>query len=367
MKSWSTWVLVAALASVAAVPFLAAPATAPAQQQPSVDQLIERLNSDDFHAREAATRALLEREDALPALRKALRSRHTEVRRRAGEILKSLQAKSSPKRKQRLLARIKDGQVDEFIDQMLAQPDQVDEQTWQALLDLTKRILARANKQGGKRIPFPVVGRRRDEAVLPEVIDNGDIRNRRALANRLTSDCGAVGSVLVSQGPCRFEQRVVQSIVFVNGDLDVISPAGAGLIGNCVVFCDGSIETGDVGKSVLIATGPIKITVKHPDAVVIPNARNALGLLKLFDTRQAGVEVEEARAGVVVKAVLDGKPFAKAGVRAGDRVLAIGGKKLANMEQFRRAVRRGAMANEDVALTLERSGRKLEITVPLTD
>jgi HEAT repeat protein len=55
--------------------------------KPSVAELIEQLNSRDFKKREAATRALMKRDDALPALREALKSSHAEVRRRAALIL----------------------------------------------------------------------------------------------------------------------------------------------------------------------------------------------------------------------------------------------------------------------------------------
>jgi S1-C subfamily serine protease len=101
--------------------------------------------------------------------------------------------------------------------------------------------------------------------------------------------------------------------------------------------------------------------------VVILNAREPLGLLKLFDVRQAGIEVGPSGAGVEVRKVVAGSPFARAGFRVGDRVTAADGQKFSSPGQFRRAVRRGTMANEDVVFTVRQAGRTLDLAVALTD
>jgi S1-C subfamily serine protease len=90
--------------------------------------------------------------------------------------------------------------------------------------------------------------------------------------------------------------------------------------------------------------------------------------LKFYDVKQSGIEVQQAKEGVVVKKVHKGKPFAKAGVQEGDRLLALDGTKIDSLDVFRRLVRRNAMANNDIVLTVERPGKgKLNLTVELTD
>jgi len=65
--------------------------------EPTIQQLIERLGSDDYATREAATKALIARGDvAVPALEKAVKAEDVEVRMRAGRALRSIQEKEAP-------------------------------------------------------------------------------------------------------------------------------------------------------------------------------------------------------------------------------------------------------------------------------
>src|SRR5262249_33255349 len=117
----------------------------------------------------------------------------------------------------------------------------------------------------------------------------------------------------------------------------------------------------------LIATGTVRVTDLDDDTIVIQKTDNPLGLLKLYNTRQAGIEVEEKENTVRVKTVLDGKPFAKAGFKVGDQVLAVNGEKLTKREEFRKAVRRAAMANKEAVFKVQWLQNVVEIKVPLTD
>jgi hypothetical protein len=350
-------------------------ADAPAKDQPSVEQLINRLDSDDYPTREEATRALAGRVEALPALRRALRCGSPEVRGRAAGILRVLRPQASKQRVPRLLARIKDGQADLFIDQMLAMPGQVDDTAWEALTGLAEAIRLQANKEHKKTVPFPEIEKRGKlwRTATPARINgldkDRDLDSWRALAYQVFGRSGVVRCLLVSQGPVRCDMHIGYSIVFANGDIKVANPDGhgAGTICDSIVFCDGSIETDDVARCILIATGTVKIKgANEGNVVVIQNAREPLGL-KLFDVRQAGLEVGPSGAGVEIRKVVAGSPFAQAGFRVGDRVTAAAGTKVTGPEQFRRVVRRGSMANEDVVFTLRRAGHTLDLAVALTD
>jgi hypothetical protein len=377
MKSSMAWLSCALIAGAAALGLARgmAPDT-PAKDQPSVEQLIERLDSADFPAREEATRALMGRLEALPALRQARRSGSPEVRRRATRIIEVLRAQANKRRVPRLLERVKGGQVDQFIDQMLAMPRQVDDPAWDALAALAEAIRQRANKEYKKTVPFPDMEKMGKlwRTATPDRIDGLFDKSRflsgwRALAYQVSDRNGVVYCILVCQGPIRGDSQIGHSVVFANGDIRLAGPnGGAGTICDSIVFCEGSIETDDVARCILIATGTITIKgANEGNVVVIPNAREPLGLLKLFDVRQAGVAVGPAGAGVVVSEVRAGSPFARAGFQVGDRVTAADGKKVSNPEQFRRVVRRGTMAEEDVVFTVQRAGRTLDIPVALTD
>jgi HEAT repeat protein len=70
-----------------------------------VERLLERLGHDDFEVREQAARELSVRDDALPAVRRALRSPDPEVRQRAAQILEKLESRRTQRSLQRTAAR----------------------------------------------------------------------------------------------------------------------------------------------------------------------------------------------------------------------------------------------------------------------
>jgi hypothetical protein len=326
-------------------------------------------------------RLLAERPEALPALQKALASDSVEVRRKAEAIIDEIQTRLTEQKARRILTLVKHGEADQFIDQMAAAPDRADAATWQAVMDLTQNIIAQANKANGKNTPFPVVATAGpgSKSYLSSVrlasvdeLKGGTLSDRRVIAHqdkeRQISNGQITRCLLISPGSVRSNGSLLWSVVFANGDIAISCPARTGHIYNSVVYCDGSIEVDNVEKSILIATGPIKIKGKiDAESIIIEKTDTPLGLLKLYDTRQAGIEVEEKEDGVRVKAVLEGKPFAKAGFKVGDQVLAINGEKLTKREDFRKGVRRAAMANKEAVFKVQRPQNVVEIKVPLTD
>ncbi len=77
-----------------------------------------------------------------------------------------------------------------------------------------------------------------------------------------------------------------------------------------------------------------------------------------------GVYMESAEGVVLVRQVAPGSAAAAAGIRPGDRVLAVNGEP---MERAGQVIRRVAAQppDEPLRLSLEREGRRLELTVPL--
>src|SRR5262245_52021809 len=63
-----------------------------------IDKLVLQLGSDRYREREAATRALMQMAEALPALQKAVQSGDLELQRRASHILESWHAQETKTR-----------------------------------------------------------------------------------------------------------------------------------------------------------------------------------------------------------------------------------------------------------------------------
>ena len=93
--------------------------------------------------------------------------------------------------------------------------------------------------------------------------------------------------------------------------------------------------------------GKEKCVVRTGDAV-------PLGFIRFFDPAEAGVEASADADGVRVQSVTKDKPFAAAGLRAGDVITAVGDEKidpsgtaLDEFDSFRRPLRKALAADEE--------------------
>ena len=77
---------------------------------------------------------------------------------------------------------------------------------------------------------------------------------------------------------------------------------------------------------------------------------------------EGGIDLEQFR----VESVVEDKPLAKAGVQAGDVVLAVDAAKPDSVESFRRQLRRAVAKGEGV-LKLRRGNENLSVTVKFPD
>src|SRR5262249_34226021 len=95
------------------------PAALGTPDETPVERLIERLGHDDFEVREQATRELSARDDALPAVRRALGSPDAEVRRRAARIVEDLESRRARRLIQGTVGLANDGAVDEVVERVV--------------------------------------------------------------------------------------------------------------------------------------------------------------------------------------------------------------------------------------------------------
>ena len=76
-----------------------------------------------------------------------------------------------------------------------------------------------------------------------------------------------------------------------------------------------------------------------------------------------GIEVEQVKKEIRVVRSEPGKPFARAGVRKGDTVVAISGTKVSSVNEFRRALRRVLCGTGESILDLRRKGKACRVEV----
>jgi S1-C subfamily serine protease len=112
-----------------------------------------------------------------------------------------------------------------------------------------------------------------------------------------------------------------------------------------------------VGRAKILSPRELRTQVKEKEA-------NPLGFVKWFDPASVGIVVEAAEGGLRVKHADEGKPFAKAGLRAGDLAVSADGKDITSPDVFRRLLRGKVVMEEELTLEVKRDGQVLKLVVP---
>ncbi len=387
-------------------------APAPERAAQEIAALIRQLGDQNFEVRQAATERLLERPDAAPALRKALKSDDPEVARRAAAILEGQARRQGKQTLDRLAGFASRGEIDRSVELLVAHEHWADEEAaWRVLTDLAQNLIDRAEKEFGEpavppRLDFLPAGdlTRYLKLYRPRLQTNGRIptagdreipqhkrdtqgRNYEPVWARAeeieVNQCGS--DFLVSAGAVRGipEQggRLGGCVVFAGGSVDVrksSSTAGS------VIVCDGDFTARNARGCLIIARGDVRCTQLAEGCRIIAsgsvdvgdkayeksnqikqNEAVPLGFVRWFDPEDLGVVVEGTEGGVRVTRAEEGKPFARAGLQKGDLVTALGGARAGAAETFRRLLRKATITGEEVPLAVRRDGQALELTVPL--
>lgn len=114
----------------------------------TIDKFIADLRSDRYETREAATRALKERVEAIPALRKARQSVDPEVRRRTADILSALERKRATRSLAQAKALGKAGRAVEVADRLglAVKYGVAGEEGWESLTQFADQLITRGER-----------------------------------------------------------------------------------------------------------------------------------------------------------------------------------------------------------------------------
>ncbi|MGH7169236.1 MAG: PDZ domain-containing protein [Gemmataceae bacterium] len=367
------------------------PSPSEKQRREEIRKLIEQLSAEQFKVREEATRRLMERDDALPALREAAKSKDAEVRRRAENAIEAISKRLGKRAIQRAIAKLKKGQTDQFVDTVAHSRGYMDEEGWKAALEHAQAIADKAGKLNGcKYASLPKANlarlkiRRADHFKTQK---NGFINTEGILAESINTPEGFIfNSLIISDGAVKSRCSLGWSVIFANGNMRIGDRDNVGGIGDSIVVCDGDVDIstlvgnsvilargnvrvgGFVRSSVIISGGEVKVGVNFPGAFVknsLIQERQPIPLhfIRFFDPAQEGIEVKTARKEVRVEGITAGKDFGRAGIRRGDRVVAINGTKVDSNNEFRRVLRRQMQTSDPLILDLRREDKSLRIEV----
>ena len=144
-----------------------------------------------------------------------------------------------------------------------------------------------------------------------------------------------------------------------------------GHITDPLIVARGNITAQSAVTTVLMAGG--KVTLGKPrerwlkvGATSSRRSSRIRSAITFFELSTVGVEAKVIDKAVQVTAVTDGKPFAKAGVKVGDIILEVNGKKPDSPESLRRLLR-DALAIGDATVKLQRGDKTETVKVSLPE
>jgi hypothetical protein len=388
IRFWPAMSVVGVVCIAASFGFCLAQEPMTAERQ--VDALIADLGSDSFEIRDAASRRLRERAEAVPALERARKSRDPEVARRAEDILEYFHRMEKEQQFARLVDLAKCGAIDQLVERLVRQKQADDAGTqWQVISDFAAKLTDLEEKTYGRvslrqldpvdaenfrRMPWgraflnvtprgasPKLWNGRIVMRAEEIPWVSGIHTFRVAVSGNAKLAEVVGSVVFAGGSVEVRGGLGYSIILCDGDF-----RGDARLKNSLVIARGTIWCGEVVEnSCLISCG--KIAFRHPENVyetkVAENQATPLGFVKFFDAADVGIKAEGSDARVRVKEATKGKRFAAAGIQADDLVTAINGEKVNDYEGFRRLLRAKLAVEEDMVLKVRRSDQTLELRV----
>jgi hypothetical protein len=376
-----------------------------AARPPDVERLIGDLGSKDFDVREAATRALKELDEALPALRQALTSPDLEVRRRAAAAIEGIEQRRALRGLLRAQALAKEGRIVEAVDRVVAFARRDSEgKGGQALTGfagailehLPEEFLRKSHLGPGERKHLPVGDfRTYIDSVRPHEIVGGKISYGKRDADRggvfargeevSIGDHHCILSLVATSGEFRCRPPVDRSVIIAGDNVRIEEACGV------IIVCDGDVEvTGRAAVSLIVArgkvTGPQSIRysiVRSRDFVSdafadkeagTKETPDPLAFVKFFELSDVGLTVAErdgkgepVRDGVCLKDVRKGTIFSPA-LQAGDVVTAVDGTKAASQEGLRKLLRkRLAQGGPRITFTVRRAGQTSTVSIPVKD
>ncbi len=359
-----------------------------------IQKLIERLGDEKFARREEAMRQLHALgELALDAVEKALRSEDAEVRSRAERLAVDLRHIRRERLYRAMAEKIKDLPVDQLVDRLAARDEFDKPDNWDRLYDIARIMSQRAEMLADRKWRLPNLNYKS----FPTVSGKSAVRyaNQKIRAVGIDHRISALQNcVLVSSGNVQYITSIVNSIVFIEGDLTACTS-----IIDSFVVCNGSLgRSAVIRNSVLLTTGDfasstradqsffqVKSVGRHSmasqnvylnlKAVTGANATNnrfiqdekgPLQAVTFFKPSLLGVELSKLDKLPHVEKVVEGKPFARAGLRVGDIVTATDEGEVVSIEAFNKFLRR-RLPGETMTLKVRRGEKSVEIDVKLAE
>ncbi|MCI0700718.1 MAG: PDZ domain-containing protein [Planctomycetia bacterium] len=382
---------------------------APIPPVPEAKTLVAGLSDPSEKVRNESATALRDRIDALPWLRRAIRSADKDTAKRAAELLSPQEKKRQDVAAKVIDICIREGRIDLFMEwHHYWQPENKDD-LW--------AVGPRATKAGldlfAKSCP-PEAVKRLEQFITPprknSHFHDGPEAKLKGSGNwYIRTDRIVRGAPFIAfasiAGPTQpggtsggryFVLGSVQAHTLNDGFIACDGEVWAGIAGNgaslrvtartsvvvcrgnfcsdlinsCVLLVDGDIdlyEAKSVRGSLIRASGEIRLP-KHKESqpvncTIEANAKNATAPYKFFELSDVGLTLADDEEGLVVTSVKPNTPFGNCGLAKGDLIRAIDDTPAGHSEEFRKKVRRALVRQGDCLLTVTRGDKTHDLAV----
>lgn len=379
---------------------------APAPRPVDVAPLVRQLGSDDFQERETATNRLAALPlDAPPVeLLDALKSSDPEVRDRAAKAVQAIRTRFVVKQLPRGEKFATRGEIDLFVAATAVWELRADDaRLWEPALAVGRVAIAKADLAGVKK-PNGCPATFKDFPTYNSLFNPRLIRTNGVYVPELKDAAGnlirahpegvhAVGVTnprwisgpVVSRGDVSTKTVITSSLILANGNVTCEDD-----LNSSIVICDGDVSVGrQTSMSLIVARGNIHIkgaafggtliaggtvTIANPhdripmglENTVLQKESNPLGFITFFELRRIGLDVKVADGAVRVAALAAGNVCEKAGLKVGDAVVEVNGKKPTDAESLRRLLR-DALAVGEATVKLQRGKDTITAKLSLPD
>ncbi len=348
-----------------------------------IQRLIAGLGSEEFQERETATEALKRAPEAKGLLSRASRTAESaEVRQRVDSILSLMRRQDAEKRLARLPEYVKHRQLDRLVETLVAYRDFVTPDHDKLVRSFVKDVISAA--AGGDAViakdyswvkDLPQFGLERDgrSVLIARTTPSGQSDQGSIISEKRGG--GGTKCVVLCNGDVEMSQ-MVRSVVIATGTVrlgrhlkDGFQTASA----DCsVIICLGDVEAWDYAEAVIVTAGhvPSRWTdqwINPRMNIIRENDKKFFGTWKLYSPSEAGATFGSLFGVVWVRAVTPDGPFTKAGVKPGDILTSIDGSPIRSLRDANRLLCRATVSWGTADLTIVRDDKKRDVIVTLSE